>query len=105
MRAERGVETAVIALDPTLTEGVPFCSTTDSDVAKVFAIYRGVTVDQLDATEFLIDVSGRLRSMWYPGLRPDWTKAQAFGDEVARIRESHVATGQPSASHVHLHER
>jgi hypothetical protein len=52
-------------------------------VAHIFAIYRGV--DSIDRTEFLIDGSGWLRSMWYPGVEPDWCDPAVLAEEIEAI--------------------
>jgi hypothetical protein len=76
-------------------EGVvrPFCGTDDPDVAKAFALYAGSSVEELAGTEFIVDQSGSLRSLWHPGLVPDWTNPKVFAKVVDKIRRT------PSATH------
>ena len=102
-RADEDVISVVITLDPALVKGLSLCSSSDPDVAKTFALYRRVPVPQLDGTEFLIDASNLIRSMWYPGVQPDWTDPVAFHDEVVRVRETPAKTGRFLAPHAHMH--
>src|SRR5262249_48607610 len=50
------------------------------------------TPDQIGGTEFLVDASGWLRAMWWPGLMPDWNEPSVLAREIDRIRR---APGQP----------
>jgi putative copper export protein/mono/diheme cytochrome c family protein len=95
-----GVQTVVVATDRGLTESDGFCATADLDTAHAFALYRGVPIAQLEDTEFLIDTSGWLREMWYPGRQPDWTQPVVLRDELELILR-HPAAGSPAAGHVH----
>jgi putative copper resistance protein D len=95
------VTTAVIATDPVLAETIEFCSTTDPDVARAFALYRGKLGDQADGTEFLIDAHGWLRAIWYPGLRPDWSQPQMLTDEINRILQNPAPGSPGSGAHAH----
>jgi putative copper export protein/mono/diheme cytochrome c family protein len=87
--------TIVVQVDGSRT--LPFCSTWDRDVIAAFAIYRGA--DPIE-TEFLVDAAGWLRSMWYPGVEPDWREPAMFADEVETIAK---APGQPQPAGVHIH--
>jgi putative copper export protein/mono/diheme cytochrome c family protein len=92
----RRVKTIVIQTDG--SEEQQFCGTRDRDVIASLAVYRGS--DAIDGTEFLVDTSGRLRSMWYPGVEPDWREASAFTEEVETIAKT---PGQPQSASVHIH--
>jgi putative copper export protein/mono/diheme cytochrome c family protein len=97
-----GITTIMIATDPTLAKATNFCSTTDPDVATAFSVYRGLPVDRIDDTEFLVDAHGWLRAIWYPGLAPDWSQVQVLTDELNRIAQN-PAPGSPSSGvHAHL---
>jgi mono/diheme cytochrome c family protein len=100
--ATPGVQVVVIASDPASTESAKLCATRDPRVAKGFAVYRGVPVAQLDGTEFVIDASGWLRAMWYPGQQPDWSEPTVLRSELDRIAQ-HPISGSPAAGHVHGH--
>ena len=101
MSSNPEVTTAVIATDPVLAETIEFCSTTDPDVARAFALYRGKLGDQADGTEFLIDAHGWLRAIWYPGLRPDWSQPQMLTDEINRILQNPAPGSPGSGAHAH----
>jgi hypothetical protein len=75
-------------------------STIDPDLAKGFALYRGAPVAQLDGTEFVIDGSGWLRTMWYPRRQPDWSEPAVLRNELDRIVQ-HPIPGSPAAGHAH----
>jgi mono/diheme cytochrome c family protein len=97
-----GVQTVLVATDPGLAESVGLCATSDPDTARTLALYRGVPVAQLDGTEFVIDTTGWLRAMWYPGRRPDWMQPDVLRVEIERIAQ-HPIPGSPSAGHTHAH--
>jgi putative copper export protein/mono/diheme cytochrome c family protein len=97
-----GAQTAVVATDPGLAESVGVCATSDIDVAKALALYRGTPVAQLDGTEFVIDASGWLRSIWYPGRQPDWGDLAVLYAELERIAQQPIP-GSPTAGHLHVH--
>jgi putative copper export protein/mono/diheme cytochrome c family protein len=93
--------TIVVRLEA--SEPTAFCETRDPDVIAAFALYRGT--DAIDGTEFLVDASGWLRSMWFPGRRPDWEKPEILAGEIAAIRRM-PGRPRPSAgagAHIHAH--
>jgi putative copper export protein/mono/diheme cytochrome c family protein len=80
-----------------------FCEAEDADVVAAFALYRGT--DAIDGTEFLVDASGWLRSMWFPGRRPDWSEPEILAGQIAAIRRT-PGWPRPSSgggAHVHSH--
>lgn len=92
-----------IVVRPEASEPTAFCETRDPDVIAAFALYRGT--DAIDGAEFLVDASGWLRSMWFPGRRPDWQEPEILAGEIAAI---HRTPGRPRPSagagaHVHAH--
>jgi hypothetical protein len=97
-----GVQTVVVATDPGLVDNVGLCATSDPDVAKALSLYRDVPVDQLNGTDFVIDASGWLRAMWFPGRHPDWLQPHVLRDELDRIVQ-HPIPGWPAEGHVHRH--
>ena len=97
-----GPLTVVVAPDAGLAEKLGLCATNDPDVAKTLSIYRGVPANQLNDTEFLIDTSGWLRAMWYPGREPDWTQPDVLRKTLEQIVRYPIA-GSAGTGHVHLH--
>ena len=100
--AKAGGQTTIV-VRPEASEPTGFCETRDPDVIVAFALYRGT--DDIDGTEFLVDASGWLRSMWFPGRRPDWEKPEILAGEIAAIRHT---PGRPrpsagSGAHAHAH--
>jgi putative copper export protein/mono/diheme cytochrome c family protein len=91
--------TIVVRLDR--SEVSPLCWTEDSDVIAAFALYRGT--DAIDGTEFLVDASGWLRSMWFPGRRPDWEKPEILAGQIAAIRRTPGRPRPSAGAHVHAH--
>jgi putative copper export protein/mono/diheme cytochrome c family protein len=83
------------------SQGSPFCWTEDSDVIAAFALYRGT--EAIDGTEFLVDASGWLRSMWVPGGRPDWEKPEILAGQIAAIRRTPGRPRPSAGAHVHAH--
>jgi hypothetical protein len=98
LKAE-GEITIVVRLDGSDT--LPFCWTKDSDVVATFALYRGS--DEIDGTEFLIDASGRLRSIWFPGRRPDWSEPAILAGQIAAIRRTPAQPLRSSGASAHVH--
>jgi hypothetical protein len=92
----------VVRLDPSISADEPFCSTDDPDVAKAFALYAGSSVEELDGTEFIVDLSGSLRASWHPGLVPDWIDPKVFAEIVDSIRRAPSAT-RAAPGHAHMH--
>jgi putative copper export protein/mono/diheme cytochrome c family protein len=84
-----------------LGSAVPFCGTQDPDVNAVFALYRGN--GEIGGTEFLIDESGWLRAMWFPGRRPDWEIPTVLAGEIDAIRRTPGRLRFSSGSGAHLH--
>ncbi|HEX9322239.1 MAG TPA: copper homeostasis membrane protein CopD [Xanthobacteraceae bacterium] len=79
----------------------PLCWTEDLDVIAAFALYRGT--DEIGGTEFLVDASGWLRSMWLPGRQPDWSKLEILGDQIAAIRRTPGRPRPSAGAHAHVH--
>jgi len=101
-RAKADRETTIVVRSEA-SEPTAFCETRDPDVIAAFALYRGT--GEIDGTEFLVDASGWLRSMWVPGRRPDWAKPEILAGEIAAIRRT-PGRPRPSAgagAHVHAH--
>ena len=92
----------VVRLDPSVSGDGPFCSTDDPEVAKAFALYAASSVEELDGTEFIVDQSGSLRSLWHPGLVPDWTDPKVFAKIVETVRRTPSAP-RAAAGHAHMH--
>jgi mono/diheme cytochrome c family protein len=94
---EPRAESIAVQLDG--SETLPLCRTRDHEVIAAFAIYRGAEPIE---TEFLIDASGWLRSMWYPGVKPDWREPEVLADEIETIIKT-PGQPQPVGVHVHVH--
>lgn len=94
--------TVVVPLDAAAMESVNVCVTRDPAAGEALALYRGSDVAALDGTEFLIDPHGSLRSMWYPGLEPDWNDYDVFRHRVESIRNG-PAVEPPEHGHAHMH--
>jgi copper resistance protein D len=91
--------TVVIATDNVAVNGVHLCLTREADVLAAFALYRGKPPAESQGTEFLIDATGALRAMWYPGQSPAWSDNGALSRKIAEIR---ATTGRPQTlSHTH----
>jgi hypothetical protein len=94
---------ATIVVRAEASEPTEFCETRDPDVIATFTLYRGT--DAIDGTEFLVDASGWLRSMWFPGRRPDWQSPEILAREIAAIRhtpgEPRPAAGGGAQLHAH----
>jgi copper resistance protein D len=81
--------------------GAPFlCGTRDPDLVQTFALYRGTTPDRIERTEFLVDASGWLRAIWWPGITPDWSEPAVLAREIEKI---HRAPGEPRPAAPHVH--
>jgi putative copper resistance protein D len=95
-----GVLTVVVPVDRHEDE-TSACIVPDADAAKALSIYRGDGT-AIARTEFLVDPQGRLRTLWYPGLTPDWNDAAALDREVATLRAT-PAIGRPVQPGGHAH--
>ncbi len=93
---------AVTILVP-LQAGAPAgdaCAIEDPDADAALAVYRGE--DALAGTQLLIDPQGRLRALWYPGLKPDWNDPAALAREIETLRAT-PAVGRPTHTGGHMH--
>jgi len=99
----KDVTTIAISIDQQPLEDLPFCLANSVDVGRAFAIYPGKDPADTNGTEFLADVTGQLRAMWYPGLDPDWTDANVLEREIARVREPASASLHKPVSQRHVH--
>jgi putative copper export protein/mono/diheme cytochrome c family protein len=82
-------------------DAAPFCRTEDPDVSAAFALYR--RSGAIDGTEFLIDASGWLRAMWFPGRRPNWEKPEVLASQIAAIGHTAGRPRPTAGAHVHSH--
>jgi putative copper export protein/mono/diheme cytochrome c family protein len=79
------------------------CIIEEADAATALAVYRGDEA-ALAGTQFLIDPAGRLRAMWYPGLKPDWDDPAVLANEIVTLRKT-PALGRPvqAGRREHMH--
>jgi mono/diheme cytochrome c family protein len=94
------VSTILIALNTSVAPEATACVADDEDVVETFALYRGESVSEIEGTEFLIDASGSLRAVWYPGVQPDWKNPRVFNEVIERMRRT-PAQQRSRVSHVH----
>jgi mono/diheme cytochrome c family protein len=97
---DRDVVTVVVPLDGAVAG--PACRVDDAELAKALAIFRSKDAAAAIAeTELLVDGSGALRAVWFPGGKPDWRDAEVLQREIAAIRANPVAT-RTMGSHLHM---
>jgi mono/diheme cytochrome c family protein len=102
MHLTTDIVTVAIVPERTLLEDVPFCVSSDPDVARALAIYRG-NGGATEGTEFLIDSTGQLRALWYPGLQPAWTDPTVLSLQFANVRNPAKAPSRLPTSTHHMH--
>jgi putative copper resistance protein D len=95
--------TIVIASKDAPVNDLPFCATQEVDVRVAFAVYRGEDEAASEGTEFLIDATGQLRALWYPGLEPAWTDEKALRQHLRDISNA-VASSRAAAPHMRAHQ-
>jgi putative copper export protein/mono/diheme cytochrome c family protein len=100
--AARSFDTVAVMIPLEDVTSTAACRTDDAELAKALALFRGKDVTQIDGTEFLLDPSGALRAMWYPGARPDWRETDVLRGEIAAVRSNPTARRTPG-SHHHVH--
>jgi putative copper export protein/mono/diheme cytochrome c family protein len=99
-----GVEVATIMVPLDARDAASgACIIDEEDAVPALAVYRGDDA-ALAGTQFLIDPAGRLRAMWYPGLKPDWDDPAVLANEIVTLRKTPVV-GRPAeaAGHGHMH--
>jgi putative copper resistance protein D len=100
--AARSFDTVAVMIPLEDVTSTAACRTDDAELAKALALFRGKDVAQVDGTEFLLDPSGALRAMWYPGARPDWRETDVLRREIAAIRSNPTAR-RTTGSYLHVH--
>src|SRR5712691_2996972 len=80
----KDVTTIVVPLEARTAKDMSVCVAVDPDVIKAFALYRGRGGGELQRTELLIDASGLLHSIWYPGI--DWNDTGMLKRRIEEIR-------------------
>jgi putative copper resistance protein D len=93
--------TVVVAPEGSSPPDAPFCVVQDDRVLAGFAVYHGDAPSDSEGTELLIDATGQLRALWYPGLEPEWTDVDVLRREIAAIRDP--AETARTVSHAHVH--
>jgi len=93
------VVTILVPLDSADAAGGA-CAVDDPDADAALAVYRGDAA--IDGTQLLIDPQGRLRALWFPGIKPDWNDAAALARVIARLRVT-PALGRPAPTDGHAH--
>jgi putative copper export protein/mono/diheme cytochrome c family protein len=64
------------------------CVATDLRVLRVLNLYRGTLADDPSPTEWLVDASGSLRAIWYPGNGEAWSDLSVLKrrlDDISRV--------------------
>jgi len=100
--AAHSFDTVVVMIPLEDVTSTAACRTDDAELAKALALFRGKDVTQVDGTEFLVDPSGALRALWYPGAQPDWRETDVLRREIAGIRSNPTAR-RTIGSHLHVH--
>ena len=96
------VTTIVVATDSGATERGRSCVARDADVVTAFTLFRDAEPTLAEGTEFLIDTEGNVRSVWYPGITPDWRQPDVLKARIDQIRRTPVASNSRTAqAHVH----
>ena len=98
----RGGDTVTIAVPLEGSETAGACRASEVELAAALAQLGGRTVADSSGSEFLVDGSGALRALWYPGAKPDWRDAEVLEREIAAIRDNPVA-GRTTGSHPRGH--
>ncbi len=80
------VTTIVVPLNALAAQDMTVCVAADPDVSKAFALYRGQDAGRTERTEFLVDASGSLHSIWYPGI--DWNDTDTLKRGIEEIRRT-----------------
>ena len=91
------VTTIVVPFDALAAQDMTVCAAADPDVSKAFALYRGHDAGQTERTEFLVDASGSLHSIWYPGI--NWDDTDMLKRRIEEIRRTPASLRASLAKH------
>jgi putative copper export protein/mono/diheme cytochrome c family protein len=75
--AGKNVINIIVPLDSEISDSSA-CTTSDSSVRRLSAMYRASTNGDGDSTQWLVDAKGALRAIWWPGHGEAWTDAQVL---------------------------
>ena len=96
------VTTIVATTGPIASEQKHFCVARDTDVVTAFILFRDAEPTLAEGTEFLVDTEGNVRSVWYPGIIPDWRQPAVLKNRIDELRRTPVASRSRTAqAHVH----
>ena len=86
--------------DPPATTST--CIASNPNVLQVLALYRGAPADTPLPTEWLVDVAGSLRAIWYPGNGASWNDPITLKHRLDDIRRI-SAVARAAGGHAHHH--
>jgi putative copper export protein/mono/diheme cytochrome c family protein len=78
------------------------CITSDRFVDQLFAIYHSGTIADSSDTEWLVDGSGSLRAIWWPGNGDNWRNMKVLQRRLSDLRRI-SAVVRTAGGHSHHH--
>ena len=78
------------------------CIASDHHLLQVLAQYRGASVDTPLPTEWLVDIAGSLRAVWYPGNGESWNASATLKRRLDDIKRF-PAVARIAGGHGHHH--
>jgi methionine-rich copper-binding protein CopC len=79
------------------------CTTGDSSVRRLSAIYRASTNGDGGDTQWLVDAEGALRAIWWLGQGEPWTNAQVLQRRLNALERIPAVVRSSGGGHAHHH--
>jgi putative copper resistance protein D len=99
--ADKNVINIIVLSDSEISDS-SVCTTGDSSVRRLSAIYRASTNSDGD-TQWLVDAQGTLRAVWWRGQGEAWTDAQVLQRRLDDLEHIPAVVRSGGGGHAHHH--
>jgi putative copper export protein/mono/diheme cytochrome c family protein len=100
--ADKNAINIIVSLDSEISDSSA-CTTGDSSVRRLSAIYRASTNGDGGDTQWLVDAEGALRAIWWPGHGEAWTDAQVLHRRLNDLERIPAVVRSSGGGHAHHH--
>jgi putative copper export protein/mono/diheme cytochrome c family protein len=100
--ADKNVVNIIIPSDSEISDSSA-CTTGDSSVRRLSAIYSASTIGDSGETQWLVDAEGALRAIWWPGHGEAWTDTQILQQRLDDLERIPAVVRSSGGAHAHHH--